>query len=112
VSETSFDASPDKQIISKTMKLKITNTDKRQYDLENLRKADFSRFINTRIRVVGGKRMTNCPFHDERTPSFVIYSDNSYHCFGCGAHGNAIDFLIKKLGYSFEHACSILENIL
>jgi DNA primase len=35
-----------------------------------------------------------CPFHQEKTPSFVVYEhDNSYHCFGCGAHGDAISFI-------------------
>jgi len=93
------------------MKLIIQNT-RKEFNLEVLRQADFSRFINTQIRDVSGKRMTLCPFHKERTASFVIYPDNSYHCFGCGAHGNAIDFLIKKLGYSFEHACLILEDLI
>ena len=93
------------------MKLIIQNT-RKEFNLEALRQADFSRFINTHIRVVSGKQMTLCPFHEEKTASFVIYPDNSYHCFGCGAHGNAIDFLIKKLGYSFEHACTILGGLL
>lgn len=84
----------------------------RRISLKHLRQVDFTRFINTQIRVMSGKRVTVCPFHQEDTASFFIYSDNSYHCFGCGAHGNAIDFLIKKLGYSFEHACSILEGLL
>lgn len=35
-----------------------------------------------------------CPFHDDRTPSLKIYA-NSYHCFGCGAHGDAIDFTAR-----------------
>lgn len=33
-----------------------------------------------------------CPFHDDRTPSLKLYAD-SYHCFGCGAHGDAVDFV-------------------
>lgn len=48
--------------------------------------------INTkRIR-----RMWCCPFHEEDSPSFHIYPNNGWHCFGCQAHGNgAIDFLLK-----------------
>ncbi|MGY8961828.1 MAG: CHC2 zinc finger domain-containing protein, partial [Alphaproteobacteria bacterium] len=35
-----------------------------------------------------------CPFHDERTPSFTVNEDKGfYHCFGCGAHGDVIDFV-------------------
>ncbi len=43
-----------------------------------------------------------CPFHNEKTPSFMVFpADNHYHCFGCGAHGNAVSFLMeyKKLSY-------------
>ncbi|GLZ51468.1 DNA primase [Actinomycetospora sp. NBRC 106378] len=43
-----------------------------------------------------------CPFHDEKSPSFQVRtSHNTYHCFGCGAHGSAIDFLmqIDQLGF-------------
>lgn len=80
-------------------------------NLDTLRKKNFTRFIATPIRQVGDKRQTLCQFHEEDTSSFFIYPDNSYHCFGCGVHGNAIDFLMKKLGYSFEHACSVLEEL-
>jgi len=81
------------------------------FDLDKLRKTDFTRFINTRITVASGKRQTLCTFHEEKTASFFIYPDNSYYCFGCGVHGNAIDFVMKKLGYSFQEACSILEAL-
>ena len=50
-----------------------------------------------------------CPFHKEKTPSFVIYTeDNSFHCFGCQAHGTgAIDYLVAS-GYSFQEALARL----
>lgn len=83
----------------------------KKFDLDILRKSDFTRFINTKITVSDDKRRTICPFHEENTASFFIYSDNSYYCFGCGVHGNAIDFMTKKLGYSFQEACSILEEL-
>jgi len=46
-----------------------------------------------------------CPFHGERTPSFVLHPDNSYHCFGqCNVHGfGAIDFC-SHLGLSFRQS--------
>lgn len=45
-----------------------------------------------------------CPVHNERTPSFTIYPDGKFHCFGCGAHGSSsIDFLIL-LGCTFPEA--------
>ena len=78
--------------------------------LQKLRQKDFTGLIKTPVRVVGGKRFTLCPFHEEKTPSFCIYPDNSYYCFGCGAHGNAIDFLTAQ-GYSFRDACNALEAL-
>jgi DNA primase len=42
----------------------------------------------------GGQLKALCPFHDERTPSFTIYADG-YKCFGCGAHGDAVDWMEK-----------------
>ena len=83
----------------------------KKYDLQYLRETDLTRFINTPVRIVNGKRQTFCPFHKESTPSFFIYPDNSYYCFGCGAHGNAIDFVMSKLGLSFSDACEELGGL-
>jgi hypothetical protein len=41
-----------------------------------------------------------CPFHKEDTPSFVVYPDLSYHCFGCHAHGSYEDFIMFFSGDS------------
>lgn len=50
-----------------------------------------------------------CPFHDEKTPSFTIQKgDSHYHCFGCGAHGDSIQFLMTHLKMSFSDA---VENL-
>lgn len=46
-----------------------------------------------------------CPFHQEKTPSFHVYEkDGHYHCFGCGAHGDAIDFVRLTQNISFADA--------
>lgn len=53
--------------------------------------------------------MTHCPFHDERTPSCHIYtSENQYHCFGCEAHGNSIDYMMKLHNMTFRDAVGYL----
>ena len=44
-----------------------------------------------------------CPFHGEKTPSFYVYDDH-YHCFGCGAHGDAISFVMQSQGAGFIEA--------
>lgn len=50
-----------------------------------------------------------CPFHEEKTPSFYVYDDH-YHCFGCGAHGDAISYVRKIQGLSFVDALRFLAN--
>ena len=50
-----------------------------------------------------------CPFHNERTPSCTLFPTGGFHCFGCGAHGNSVDF-ITKMGESFETAINELKK--
>ena len=50
-----------------------------------------------------------CPFHDDRTPSLTIYHDH-FHCFGCGAHGDHVDWLMMVEGLDREQAMKTLEN--
>ncbi len=83
----------------------------KSYNLDMLRQVDFTPLIKTRITSSGDKKRTICPFHDENTASFFIYPNNSFYCFGCGVHGNAIDFVMKKFGYSFKQACEFIEKL-
>jgi hypothetical protein len=59
-----------------------------------------------------GQRISACcPFHTEKSPSFVIYPNNSYHCFGCQANGqNAVDFLIQLEQIPFAQAVARLQG--
>jgi putative DNA primase/helicase len=50
----------------------------------------------------------NCPFHVERTPSCYLFDDGHFKCFGCGAHGDAIEYLMRKRGLTFAMACEAL----
>ncbi|MBA4742566.1 MAG: DNA primase [Azoarcus sp.] len=53
----------------------------------------------------GANYFACCPFHGEKTPSFSISpSKQFYHCFGCGVHGNAIDFVMELQGLTFVEA--------
>ena len=53
-----------------------------------------------------------CPFHQEKTPSFHVYPvDQTYHCFGCGAHGSMIDFIMRQKGLSFPEAVKMLAEL-
>ena len=52
-----------------------------------------------------------CPFHEEKTPSCIISpKSNLFNCFGCGAAGSVIDWVMKTQGVSFRHAVEILRD--
>lgn len=52
-----------------------------------------------------------CPFHGEKTPSFTISQDKQfYHCFGCGAHGSALGFVMNHRGLNFVEAVEDLAR--
>lgn len=57
------------------------------------------------LRKAGANYQARCPFHSEKTPSFTVSpSKQFYHCFGCGAHGTAITFLMEHAGMGFVEA--------
>ncbi len=61
------------------------------------------------LRQRGGNFVGLCPFHSEKTPSFQIRdAENYYHCFGCGASGNVITFVMELQGVSFPEAVEYL----
>ncbi len=52
-----------------------------------------------------------CPFHNEKTPSFTVSEDKGfYHCFGCGAHGDVIGFVMQTEGLNFPEAAERLAH--
>ena len=62
------------------------------------------------LRKVGNRHTGLCPFHQEKTPSFHVYPDG-YHCFGCGAHGTALGFLMELDGLTFPEAVEALAEM-
>src|SRR6266480_5850287 len=63
----------------------------------------------TDLRRVGSRHTGLCPFHDERTPSFSVNAEHKlYHCFGCGASGDAIRFVQDTEGLDFKQAVELL----
>jgi DNA primase len=59
----------------------------------------------------GANFMGLCPFHNEKSPSFTVSPTKQfYHCFGCGAHGTAINFLIEYSGLGFVEAVKDLAQ--
>lgn len=70
-------------------------------------RTDIVELINQRVKLkkAGRNYQACCPFHHEKTPSFsVSQSKQFYHCFGCGAHGNAITFLMEYDKLEFPEA--------
>lgn len=63
------------------------------------------------LKKAGANFTACCPFHNEKTPSFTVNSSKQfYHCFGCGRHGNAINFLMEHSGASFVEAVESLAT--
>src|ERR1700722_2183829 len=82
--------------------------------LEQLKsKIDLVEVISAHVEMkrVGAAHKALCPFHQEKTPSFLVQrGDTHYHCFGCGAHGDAIQFLMNYLNLSFIEAVESLAD--
>ena len=59
----------------------------------------------------GKDYVISCPFHDEDTPSLIITPDkNLFNCFGCGASGTVIDWVMQTQRISFRHAVEVLQQ--
>lgn len=71
---------------------------------------DWVRGQGVEVKKQGKDYALCCPFHDDNTPSCIITpSDNIYHCFGCGAAGSVIDWVMKTQSVSFPHAMELLR---
>ena len=78
-------------------------------------RADIVEVIGKRVQLkkAGREFKACCPFHDEKTPSFTVSpAKGFYHCFGCGAHGTAIGFLMEYEHMSFVEAVESLANLM
>ena len=79
----------------------------RQFIDDLLVRVDIVDLIDSRVplKKVGSNFVARCPFHTEKTPSFSVNRNRqTYHCFGCGAGGNAISFLIDYAHLGFVEA--------
>ncbi|MDR3087833.1 MAG: DNA primase, partial [Azoarcus sp.] len=64
------------------------------------------------LKKSGANYFTRCPFHGEKSASFSVSpSKQFYHCFGCGAHGNAIGFLMEYNSLAYPEAIEELARI-
>jgi hypothetical protein len=86
----------------------ITDSDianAKEYPIENL-------YVGN-LRHTGRSLRGKCPIHSENTGSFHIYpSDNSFYCFGCAAHGDAIDFIMQTQQMGFIESVRYLKRLI
>ena len=82
--------------------------------LQELRsRADIEQLISPYVQLRRGGRilMGLCPFHNEKTPSFAVYPENgSFYCFGCGAGGDAVSFLMRMERLDYVEAVKALSE--
>lgn len=84
-----------------------------QFIDELLARVDIVDIIDTRVplKKAGKNLHACCPFHNEKTPSFTVSQEKQfYHCFGCGAHGTAIGFLMEYDQLSFPESIQELAD--
>src|SRR5260221_2471010 len=70
--------------------------------------------VGRRVRLTrrGREQAGLCPFHNEKTPSFYVVEDKGFfHCFGCGAHGDAIGWVMRSENLDFIEAIEQLAGI-
>ena len=82
--------------------------------LDELRsRVSLADLVGRRVRLVrrGREHSGLCPFHNEKTPSFYVVEDKGFfHCFGCGAHGDAIGFIMRADNLDFIEAVERLAG--
>ena len=76
-------------------------------------RSDIVEIVDSRVKLkkAGKNYQACCPFHNEKSPSFTVSQDKQfYHCFGCGAHGNAVSFLMEFDRLEFPEAIEELAR--
>ena len=85
----------------------------RQFIDDVLARTDIVDVVDSYVKLTKGGREHKacCPFHQENSPSFTVSQDKQfYHCFGCGAHGSAVGFLMEYAGLDFPEAVESLAE--
>lgn len=86
-------------------------------DLDSLKSQIMERLtlasvVETTVKLTrrSGKLVGLCPFHNDSSPSFTVFEDGHYYCFGCKAHGDIIDFVRRSQGLGFMDALRFLAE--
>ena len=71
---------------------------------QNISLASIVNAAGIELRHNGNRYVGLCPFHADKTPSFFVFPNNRFKCFGCGEHGDVINFVQKFYNLSFKDA--------
>lgn len=82
-----------------------------KYDTERIKALNpLSNELDRYGIVTDKKGFARCPFHNEKTASFRVYEDGTFHCFGCHVYGDVISFVRLMENLSFNEACARLDR--
>lgn len=97
-------------ILDKINPRKIASSVTQTLDIEGAKQFSIVQLYPNELRKIGNRFNGLCPFHKERTPSFFIFPENRFYCYGCNENGDSIDFLMKTKGYDFKEAVRSLNE--
>jgi hypothetical protein len=82
----------------------------RERALEIIKQKPIEDYYDGNLRTSGSRLCGRCPFHEEKNSSFFIFTNtNTFHCFGCQAHGDVITFIEKTKNLDFKGALEFLK---
>lgn len=81
-----------------------------EHIIEDARQVPVQKLLNGHGRRIGRRDVFLCPIHEEKTPSFTVFENNRYYCFGCNASGDAIGLAMTLSGMNFPQAVRYLTN--
>lgn len=96
------------KIQPQSSRIQHTFEKRNELNLERAKETRIEDIYEGQLRHNGSRFSGLCPFHEEKSPSFFIFPNNHYHCFGCQAHGDVIDFVMKTKSLSFVEAVNSL----
>ena len=79
-------------------------------DIEQARQVSLESLISQELKPAGKNKKCCCMFHEDKTPSFIVFPENRWHCFGCNEGGSVIDFVMKKENLDFIDAVRLLKD--
>lgn len=97
--------------IEKKVEVRRPQPPKNQVDTEWIKKNRLIEdYYTDQLRSTANRLCGKCPFHQEDSASFFIFTDdNHFHCFGCGEHGDVINYIMKLKDYDFKQAVEYLK---